>query len=69
MERLLTVKEAAVVLGTSDRFPRRLIARRQIRFVRMGRLVRIPESAVAELIETGLVEPMSSTMRPGRALG
>ena len=44
-ERLLTVAEAADVLRTSERFPRRLIAERRIRFVRVGRHVRIPQSS------------------------
>jgi len=42
VERLLTVAEVAELLGTSERFPRRLIAERRIRFVRIGRHVRIP---------------------------
>ena len=58
MERLLSVNEAAEVLGTSVQFPRKLIAQRRIRFVRVGRLVRIPESAVREYIETRTVEPV-----------
>jgi excisionase family DNA binding protein len=49
-DKLLTVAEAAQRLGTwetgGERFPRRLIAQRRIRFVRVGRLVRIPESAI-----------------------
>lgn len=56
-ERLLTVAEVAELLGTTDRFPRRLIAERRIRFVRIGRHVRIPESALREFIGAGLVEP------------
>ncbi|ACY95648.1 excisionase family DNA-binding protein [Thermomonospora curvata] len=32
-DRLLTVAEAAELLNTSERFPRRLIAERRIRFV------------------------------------
>jgi excisionase family DNA binding protein len=47
------------LLGTSERFPRRLIAERRIRFVRVGRHVRIPASAVGEFVEAGLVEPTS----------
>jgi excisionase family DNA binding protein len=43
MDRLLSVDDAAKVLGTTPRFPRRLIAERRIRFVRVGRHVRIPE--------------------------
>jgi excisionase family DNA binding protein len=57
---LLTVTEAAELLKTSERFPRRLIAERRIRFVKVGRFVRIPESALREFIAAGLVEPMTS---------
>lgn len=61
-DRMLTVAEAAEKLGTwetsGERFPRRLIAERRIRFVRIGRLVRIPESAIRELIDEGTVEPV-----------
>jgi excisionase family DNA binding protein len=58
MERLLNIDEAAEALGTTSRFPRRLIAQRRIRFVRVGRHVRIPESAIAEFVEAGTVEPV-----------
>jgi excisionase family DNA binding protein len=64
-ERLLTVAEAAEVLRTSERFPRRLIAERRIRFTRIGRHVRVPESALREFIAAGLVEPIT-TRRRGR---
>jgi excisionase family DNA binding protein len=57
-DRLLTVSEAADILSTSERFPRRLIEERRIRFVRVGRHVRIPESALREFIAAGLVEPV-----------
>jgi excisionase family DNA binding protein len=56
-DRLLTVAEVAELLSTSERFPRRLIEERRITFVRLGRKVRIPESAVREFIAAGLVEP------------
>jgi len=59
-EQLLTVAEAAELLRTSERFPRRLIAERRIRFTRIGRHVRIPESALREFIESGLVEPITT---------
>jgi excisionase family DNA binding protein len=55
--RLLSVAEVAELLGTTERFPRRLIAERRIRFVRVGRHVRIPESAVRDFISAGSVEP------------
>jgi excisionase family DNA binding protein len=57
-DALLTCAEAAERLGTNDRYPRRLIAERRIRFVRVGRYVRIPESALREFIEAGTVEPI-----------
>lgn len=65
-ERLLTIAEAAEVLSTSERFPRRLIAERRIRFVRLGEPgkrghVRIPESALREFIAGGLVEAMTTS--------
>jgi excisionase family DNA binding protein len=60
-DRLLTVAQAAELLATGERFPRRLIAERRIRFVRVGRHVRIPESALRELIELGTVEPVTVT--------
>jgi excisionase family DNA binding protein len=61
-DRLLTVAEAAELLNTSQRFPRRLIEERRIRFVRVGpRHVRIPESALREFIAAGLVEPVTTT--------
>ena len=59
-DRLLTIAEAAELLSTSPRFPRRLIEERRIRFVRVGRHVRIPESALREFIAAGLVEPVTS---------
>jgi excisionase family DNA binding protein len=70
-DRLLTVAQAAELLGTSERFTRRRIAERRIRFVRLGESgkrghVRIPESALREFIAAGLVEPMT-TANPRRA--
>jgi excisionase family DNA binding protein len=58
-DRLLTVRQAAELLGTSERFPRRLIAERRIRFVRIGRHVRIPETALREFVAAGVVEPLT----------
>jgi excisionase family DNA binding protein len=62
-ERLLSVGEVAERLGTTERFPRRLIAERRITFVRVGRHVRIPESAVEALIQAGTVEPVTARRR------
>ena len=66
IDRLLTLEEAANVLGTKPRFTRRLVAERRIRFTHVGRHVRIPESALREFITAGMVEPITVT-RKGRA--
>ncbi|MFD0026742.1 excisionase family DNA-binding protein [Streptomyces sp. NPDC055059] len=56
-ERYLSVVDVAEILGTSVRFPRRLIEERRITYVKVGRHVRIPESAVQDFIVTHTVEP------------
>ena len=58
MDRLLTVDEVAALLGTTARFPRRLIAERRIRVVRVGRHVRIPECELKAFVEAGTVQPV-----------
>jgi excisionase family DNA binding protein len=65
LERLLTVTEAAELLGTSVRFPRRLIAERRIRFVKLGTHVRIPETALLEYVASATVEPVVVRWRGG----
>ena len=57
MEQLLSVNQAAERLGTTVRFPRRLVAERRVRFIHVGRHVRIPLSALEDLIRDGTVEP------------
>lgn len=61
MDRLLTVAQAAERLGTTVRFPRRLIEERRITFVKVGRHVRIPESALDDFIRTHTVRPVTSS--------
>jgi len=67
-DRLLTVGQVAELLGTTERFPRRLVAERRICFVRVGRHVRIPESAVDEFIAAGVVEPVRIRWRGGQVV-
>ncbi len=64
---LLTIDQAAELLGTGARFPRRLVAERRIRFVHVGRHVRIPESALIEFVVANTVEPLPARRRRGRA--
>jgi excisionase family DNA binding protein len=63
LDPLLTVDQAGELLGTGPRFPRRLIAERRIRYVHVGRHVRIPESALIEFIAAGTVEPVVTRRR------
>jgi len=58
VDRLLTVAQAAERLGTGERFIRRLVAERRIAFVRVGRHVRIAESALDAFVSAGTVEPV-----------
>jgi len=66
---LLTVEAAAERLSTSPRFIRRLIAERRIEFVRVGRHVRVSESALADFIQAGRVEPLTATSVRRRSRG
>ncbi len=54
--RLLTVGQAAERLGTTERFPRRLIAERRITFVKLGSHVRIPGSALDDFIAASTIQ-------------
>ncbi|WP_433051680.1 excisionase family DNA-binding protein [Dactylosporangium sp. CS-033363] len=56
-DRYLTVAEVAEVLGTTERFPRRLIEERRIEFKRFGRHVRIAASVLDAYIEASTVAP------------
>ena len=56
-DRYLSVDQVAELLGTTVRFPRRLIEERRITYVKVGRHVRIPESAIREYIEANTVQP------------
>ena len=56
-ERFLTVRQVADRLGTTERFPRRLIEERRIEFVRLGRHVRIAESVLDAYIVACTVAP------------
>ncbi|MFE0187330.1 excisionase family DNA-binding protein [Streptomyces sp. NPDC058989] len=67
-ELLLTVDQAAERLGTTARFPRRLIAERRIAFVKIGSHVRIKESALVAYIDGNTVQPVRRRRtRLGRA--
>ncbi len=50
-DRLLTRQEAADYLNVTLRFVTRCVQQRRVRYIRVGSMVRIPESALEEYIE------------------
>jgi len=50
MEKLLTVRQAAVALACSDAWVRDLIRRGRLRATQDGRWLRVPESAIEEFV-------------------
>ena len=54
-KQLLTVKQAAEELGLSDRTIWAWVYARKLGVVRLGRAVRIPQTAIDELIEFGTI--------------
>ncbi|PRY36262.1 helix-turn-helix domain-containing protein [Umezawaea tangerina] len=63
-ERYLSVKDVAEILGTTERFPRRLIEERRIEFVHIGKHVRIALSVLNAYIASQTV-PARSVRRVG----
>ena len=61
----LTVAEASEYLGTGDRFVRRLIARRRITYVKLGKYVRLQRSALDAFIGAGRVGAEAKSGRGG----
>lgn len=55
--RFLDVAEAARHLGTSERFVRRLVQERRIRFRKVGRFVRFTRTDLDAFADAGTVEP------------
>lgn len=66
-ERYLSIPEVAELLGTTERFPRRLVAERRITFLKAGTHVRIAESVLFAYIEANTVEPVRPRRRARRA--
>ncbi|HEY3008754.1 MAG TPA: helix-turn-helix domain-containing protein [Micromonosporaceae bacterium] len=66
MHKLLNVDEAAVYLGTSVRFVRRLVAERRIPFHHIGRHVRFDERDLATYVRAGRIEAIRPAPRHGK---
>jgi excisionase family DNA binding protein len=57
-ERLYTCADAGEATGTTERFWRGLVEQKRVRYVKLGKFVRIPESAISQLLAEGTVEPL-----------
>lgn len=62
-EHLLTIAEAAEFLGTTERFPRRLVEQRRVEFVKVGRAVRFRQQALVEYLARQTVMPVELQRR------
>ncbi|MFV2022518.1 helix-turn-helix domain-containing protein [Micromonospora sp. LOL_023] len=58
-DRLVTPEEVAARLRVTPRFVRRLVADRRIEYVKVGRLVRFEESAVAAYVERNRIATLT----------
>lgn len=56
----VTVRGAAAYLSTSERFVRRLIAERRIRFYRVGLHIRFSIADLRAFVTAGCVEPITA---------
>ena len=56
-ERLYTCAEAGEATHTTERFWRGLVDQRRVRYLKLGKFVFVPESAINELLAQGMVEP------------
>ena len=63
------VEQVAIGWVLQPRFVRRLIAERRIEFHKVGRYVRISESALGDFIDAGRVEPMAVSEAQHRMRG
>ncbi|UGY92690.1 excisionase family DNA-binding protein [Streptomyces gobiensis] len=57
-DRLLTVEETAERLGTGVRFVRRRVVERHIRYVKLGKHIRIADSVLDAYVVERTVEPV-----------
>jgi excisionase family DNA binding protein len=58
---LVSVEEAAEVMGMSARHVRRLVAERRIAFHKLGRSVRIARADIDAYVAASRVEPMTES--------
>jgi excisionase family DNA binding protein len=60
---LLSITDAAVRLGVTERYVRRLVYERRVPFYKVGRLVRFRETELDQWLEASRVEPLIGARR------
>lgn len=60
---LLSIPDAAVHLGVTERYVRRLVYERRVPFYKVGRLVRFRETELDQWLEASRVEPSIGARR------
>ena len=65
VDQLLTLDEVASRMGVPFRMVRRLTSDRRIAFVKVGKYVRIPASAVEEFIAAGYIPAIAQVSSHG----
>ena len=55
--KLYTVEEAALATNMSSAFWRQLVWQKKVKFMKIGRSIRIPQSTIDQLLEQATVEP------------
>jgi excisionase family DNA binding protein len=60
-DELLTKDEAAQILKVAVRYIDRCVVERRIRYVRFGRYIRIPRSAIDEYVAASMVDARPAT--------
>ncbi len=60
---LLSITDAAIHLGVTERYVRRLVYERRVPFYKVGRLVRFRETELDQWLEASRVEPSIGARR------
>jgi len=64
MRQLLKVPEAAIRMSISEQTAWKMVYRRKVDVVRIGRSIRIPQDSVDKLIDDGTTPAQASVVAP-----
>lgn len=63
MEVLISPKETAVRAGWPERRVRQMIARKELRHIKIGNRILLPESAISEFIKQNMAAPCPARLK------